>query len=509
MSFFDKMPTVARVGSGLRRAGGFFWKMAKRWVRPVVFTLVCLVTLVALYMAEENYRTDRAWEAYKTEAKTRGVKFKVAELAPPPVPDDQNFAMTPLLKPLLADRNYPIVLGHKLDLNLNYDVTVDYVDTAEYPPNKGDWETGQPVNLAAWALGLRQPVLEALKKFDPEMAEISAAARRPYSRFPIPYDTELAVSILLPQVSTLISLGRLFELRGAAGLAAGQSEAALEDTLTLLRLSQATRDEPTFISKLTGMQVLKMGLQTAWEGLAARAWSDEQLAWLQGELQKIDILPQLLPAEQGERAFFNDTLEWLGRQDSVERVKIFRDFLGSQDKLSPLLSLFRIPRFFLNNLLLVGNQYVEESTKHDFQPAERRFYPESVRASEDHLQQLAEKSEVYALVKFFLTSRKVLFTRFAQTQTSLEEAALACALERYRLAEGKYPDKLEALAPKFFVQLPHDLITGGPLHYQLTDNGRYLLYSTGWTGKDNGGKLKDKDNFDIAQDNWVWRYPAK
>ena len=51
-------------------------------------------------------------------------------------------------------------------------------------------------------------------------------------------------------------------------------------------------------------------------------------------------------------------------------------------------------------------------------------------------------------------------------QTCALPICLACALERYRLANGQFPETLDALVPKFVAKLPTDVITGTPLKYR-------------------------------------------
>jgi hypothetical protein len=63
---------------------------------------------------------------------------------------------------------------------------------------------------------------------------------------------------------------------------------------------------------------------------------------------------------------------------------------------------------------------------------------------------------------------------------------LAFALAAFQRDNGKYPDKLDALAPKYLKAIPLDLFSGKPLVYQPKDGG-YLLYSVGPNGKDEGG----------------------
>jgi len=95
----------------------------------------------------------------------------------------------------------------------------------------------------------------------------------------------------------------------------------------------------------------------------------------------------------------------------------------------------------------------------------------------------------------------------AAAQTAVNQAAIACALERYRLANGHFPEKLDALAPQFITTLPKDVLTGEPYRYRRTEDGRFVLYSVGWDDKDDGG-VSGKTLFDEKQGDWVWEYPG-
>jgi hypothetical protein len=85
----------------------------------------------------------------------------------------------------------------------------------------------------------------------------------------------------------------------------------------------------------------------------------------------------------------------------------------------------------------------------------------------------------------------------AKTQTYLHEAMLACALERYRLANDHFPETLELLSPQYVAKLPHDIITGQPLKYKLNADGQFILYSVGPNERDDGGQYRS--DYD-----WVW-----
>ncbi len=99
---------------------------------------------------------------------------------------------------------------------------------------------------------------------------------------------------------------------------------------------------------------------------------------------------------------------------------------------------------------------------------------------------------------------------FARAQAWGDLARVACALERYRLTNGQFPEKLDVLAPKFIGTVPRDVINGQPLKYRRTDNGQFVLYSVGANESDDGGTvaLTKSGNPDWEKGDWVWCYPA-
>ena len=88
----------------------------------------------------------------------------------------------------------------------------------------------------------------------------------------------------------------------------------------------------------------------------------------------------------------------------------------------------------------------------------------------------------------------------------MDEAIIACALERYRLANGQYPESLDQLAPSYLNEIPHDKASGKAFHYKVKKDGKFLLYSIGNKGKDNGGEivLNHAGHIDINKSDWVW-----
>jgi hypothetical protein len=79
--------------------------------------------------------------------------------------------------------------------------------------------------------------------------------------------------------------------------------------------------------------------------------------------------------------------------------------------------------------------------------------------------------------------------RIEQVQRNLQ---LAFALAVYHREHGRYPEKLDALAPRYLAQVPQDLFSGRPLIYRPAAKG-YLFYSVGVNGVDDQGRGYDDD----------------
>jgi hypothetical protein len=136
----------------------------------------------------------------------------------------------------------------------------------------------------------------------------------------------------------------------------------------------------------------------------------------------------------------------------------------------------------------------------------------SARLAEGAYKAMKVNSVRNILVRLLYPALERAAKKVAIIQAQLDLARVACALERYRLTHGQYPEALDALAPQFIEEIPHDLINGQPLHYRRTDDGKFVLYSIGWNEKDDGGVVIFRSNngsVDMEQGDWVWRYPTK
>jgi hypothetical protein len=72
---------------------------------------------------------------------------------------------------------------------------------------------------------------------------------------------------------------------------------------------------------------------------------------------------------------------------------------------------------------------------------------------------------------------KTLYYRTLRCQSERDVAILACALERYRMKEGSFPEKLEMLIPEYLPQMPPGSGPPAILAYRLNEEG-YELRAT-------------------------------
>lgn len=515
----------------------FAWLFSWRMIRRALIGFAGLLTLVAIFYTVENVRGHFAWKQFKAESEAKGERLDMAAVVPPPVPDAENFAMTPLLAPLLdytkvPVKNSPFGETHWRDTNANQwlnslDVTGARNNNKQYNkivPGNAGWRDGKMFNLAEMQALYRsltnlfpiapQPqspaedVLLALSKFDKEMDELRTASLRPHSRFPIHYEENF--NALLPHLSRpLRQFCLAARLRAIAELDLNRTDAALADVQFGLRLADAIKTEPLLISSLVRIAELEIMVQPIWEGLARRRWNETQLIELEKQLATVDMLAEFHHAIRGERNFSLEGLDLMRRNprylDAIGTIEG-----GSSPDLSPLLL---IPGgWYDQNKITIAEMHRDYSLPQVDAKAQR-IDMARMRANGEKVDSLLVGFHPYRVfAKLLYPAVQNASQKFVRSQTAVNEACIAIALERHRLKHGEFPEKLDALTPEFMAKIPHDIINGEPLHYRRTSDGLFVLYSVGWNEKDDGGDVVMSKNsnvsVDFTQGDLVWRYPA-
>jgi hypothetical protein len=481
----------------------FPWLVRWKFWRVLLVIVAALITLLALYHAEENWRGRRAWEDYEKAMETKGVSFDFATYIPPPVPDDQNFAMTPFLAPL-----FDFLPGTQKVRDTNAQARALSLGDRLKPfhTNKMDmWIEGKPLETRANPSN----VLETLEAVDPILAEMQTASHRPYSRFNLDYDLELKAGILLPHLAVIKQLCQALELRASAELALGQTKAAFLDVDLMYRLMNSIQSEPFLISELSRAGNLTQMLQPIWEGLANHQWSDKQLEDFTQKLQSLNFLDDDGRVLRSECHLFDSLFAALrSNKNPVRLLNNMGDGRGPDAFGERLISMMIPSGWFyfeqLNYHRLFDSEIADVMTSKGIDPAV------ADRKDNDVRQELASAGPLAffqhkAMSAILLPSLSNFERKMVRAQTYANLALIACALERYRLAHGEFPDSLDALAPQYLSAVPVDVIMDQPLKYHRTPDGQFILYSVGWNKKDDNGTVA-KDTKEKTEGDWVWKY---
>jgi hypothetical protein len=497
----------------------------KRFFRRALFVLAALITLGALLIAEENWRGSRAWRNYKRTMEAKGERFDAARLIPPEVPDAENLAACPYLAHVFE----------KPPESPGWTNIDSYMPAFYTLPQRTNWPYGLAADLSTWVAAFQKTntvvfrhtpmeqmlnrrvapfqgtntsepkvekmepaqaaaiILDHLKGAEPILAELRAASLRPRCRFNIPYEDWVsgishAGELTVHHLAVFKGLFQVLALHAAAELAASRSDQALEDVHLMFRLEEGLKEEPILMSQLVRYTSTAILLKPIAEGLAERRWSDAQLRALEEQLGQTDLLGSTVQALYGERdiivnPFFSSGIMKLLGWGRLEQINVNRAF---QEVLLPRINL-----------------------------AAREINPAVGHACDLAMSNYTQGGRVTRFIHHRIMAALLTPTVFptvrhaAVAQTEVDLLTVACALERYRLAQGAYPDQLEALAPRFIASLPHDIINGQPLKYRRAANGKFVLYSVGWNGKDDGGVTATKKDGspDRQQGDWVLAYP--
>lgn len=506
------------------------WLFSPRIARRLAIMLVWIVTLVVLFYVEENWRGARAWNNYRQELIARGAELDFTKFIPKPIPDEQNFAAMPLINEWFTQRtntarwedNYSRASQQLTDDAFESKGQRRFTDLVAWQQAFDATKSGKvnlerkfepgKFDLAARAAAAPD-VLKALDDAAADLAQLSIASQRPDARYPVFYNMDDPWGILLPHLLRIKQSCRRFELKASAELAAGRTDAAFEDVKVALALTDSLKDEPFVISYLVRIACLQAATQPVWEGLAEHRWSDAQLQELQAHFQQYDFITEMKHPFDSERAVASLTTDLIHKKGIGFLLEIIGSGSpGSMDKKFANWCGGLVPRGWWQMEQLNYMKLCEMQLEGTFDPAGKRVSPGRIETNSQNLGKALPKGSVdkFTEVVFrhrflsllLMPSLTKIPIKGAQAQTAADQTALACALERFRLANGNFPESLDVLVPKFVAQLPHDAITGKPYHYRR-EGQQFVLYSVGWNEKNDAGK-PGKTLFDEKDGDWVW-----
>jgi hypothetical protein len=491
-------------------------------------------TLIALLYAVSAWHGRHAWNAYRTSYEAHVASLDLKTYVPKEIPDAENFAAIPMVRAWFTPpyTNSVLARDHFSRVAPTNDVSLlcvrggdqqHFCDLVAWRDAfaEADRVEGPVTNRAlsgqfdARSRAEAAPaVLAGLRDDDALWDQLRQASTRAGARYFIEYNWDDPWAIRLPHLARIKGCCLRLELKACAELALNQSTNALGDIKLALYLADTLKDEPFLISWLVRIVSVQAAIGPVWEGLAEHRWSDGQLQELESLFGRYDFAPGLERSLHGERAAGVLTVDLIGRRDFPEIGLVYES-----SRPLAFLARFVLPSWRDREKLQYCRLF-DLQFHGAWELQGRRFSPSQVVSNSAALQ--AEIAGGLPAILHHRLIARILLPALGRTpfkaataQTSTDQATLACALERYRLANGQFPAELRALSPKYLAALPNDVITGAPCHYQRTADRRFTLASVGGDDKDVGGTSDKgflnqlKQWFAVRQGDWSWSYPRE
>ncbi len=549
--------TVLATGVILGGAGLLIWSLRSwRNAKRLLLFVGSALCLVALAYALEDVRGWLAWRHFKGKWEAKGEKFDFSQFVPPPVPEDKNFAMAPVVytsygwildKAGRRVQNPGVVNRLQMPLEANNDGPTNGI---------GNWQKGVRSDLGAWQAyyrGLKPPdsnskeermqaafakryglrpanqppppsfpvsptpqtpakdVLLALSLYDQTIEELRAAAELPETRFPLNYDAELPAVILLPHLASMKGCSQVLRLRALAELSDGRPEVALNDIVLALELTEKLRKEPFLITHLVRIAMFSLTEQAIWEGMVDHRWNDAQLSRLANEINQFDFAEDWQRAMRGENACCASTISYVMRHRS-SLSNLGSEGMDNSQNIREITS-YLMPSGWFRQSEVRCSRFVLEKYLPIADEQKKVFYPRLADAAGEEVNRIP-RGPYTLLAKILLPAIAKGAGRFAQAQATANLTLAACAAERYRAAHGKYPQSLADTVPDFIARVPTDPFASvseapQPLRYRLAPDDKFIAYSIGPDLKDDGGTLELNRNgsIDFEKSDVVWRFP--
>jgi hypothetical protein len=272
----------------------------------------------------------------------------------------------------------------------------------------------------------------------------------------------------MPQLADLRHCAQLLGLGAAYYAHMGDPNAAVRCVEDGLRLADSLRREPLLISYLVRTACIGLMLGNLERGLNVAVFTDGQLARLDRTLMAAAGTCDLTQALITERCAMIE----MCRSPSL---------IGTPPK--------GIGPHMLPGVTRVG---IEDTLNYmgDCIEASRLPLTERLAGFREATRKVEDLSVLHVMIKMLAPAMGRVAESDSRSRAGIDLARTALAIERYRLATGRLPERLEELVPQYLNDVPTDPFDGQPIRYKRTNPG-YLLYSVLEDGQDNDGRERD------------------
>jgi hypothetical protein len=344
----------------------------------------------------------------------------------------------------------------------------------------------------------------------PELEAVRRALQRPYAW--IENESRRSIDFRVPHFVSVRLLAQTLGQRAQCHILLDQPEGALRELELLHDLGRiVTRKPVTLVGAMINVALTGIYVQVVTEGLRLGVWKGPQLAEIQRHLETVNLVESVVAAFQCERlnqltAFESGRLGKIMVESQLAFAPPPTPDRFQRLKLAGYRLLDSVPKGWLyRNMATVGA--LDQEYLDAVEPGRGVIFPRGIDAAAEHTESVLKERRVdtfIAGIAFAIFTRAWQTT--AQTQASVRQAMTACALQRYQMMKGTYPEDLSALAPEFVKEVALDPVTGERMQYRPDSRSGILLYSVGWNGVDEGGKVcyAQGGGADPVHGDWVW-----
>ncbi|MFC1760610.1 hypothetical protein ACFL6U_00845 [Planctomycetota bacterium] len=326
-----------------------------------------------------------------------------------------------------------------------------------------------PARTAPFPTPMQDAIQQHLAANQETLILLHEAANVPHCRYPV--DLSQGFDTVMPWLKDVRTSTRLLQLEAMVHIDSNDLDSAIDSVQSGMALGRSLQAS-TLVEQLVRIAVLAVNLQTMERLVNQATLSDAQLLALTDIIRSENVKAGLYRAIQGERCvgltmYRSPSTISLGNNSMKTQVRIMwpmravgylqRDSVCYLNLMQDMLEALELP--------------THEGIKKAGQINVKNYGGLFTRILAPALARVAQ-----------LTGRA-----YADQHAAL----IALAIERYRLAHSRLPDRLEALVPDFLKTVPLDPFDGQPLRYQQRSPG-YVVYSIGEDLTDDGGKERAK-----------------
>ena len=301
------------------------------------------------------------------------------------------------------------------------------------------------------------------------------AAGIEHCRYPI--DLSAGFATLVPNLSEMRNAVRLLELEAVLHAENGDGPAATLSAISSFGIARSLAKEPVTISQLVRSGCQNIAISTVEQVVNRTELTDEQLIELIERVRESERLSDISRAFVGERcvgiAFIRDP------------EGIYPGLMGGNIPVlvRPVLALYKSVG------MAEADAIIYLDLMDGYMKSTRLPLHERQKAVDAVSAKIQSISKVHVLLHEIIPALSRVTTLELRTIAHLRTADAALAVQRYRLAAGKLPDKLANLVPTYLQSVPKDPFDGNELRYKKLETG-FVVYSIGEDLSDEGGKEK-------------------